>query len=120
MNENWETLQDQALRGTGKNTDFGELNPSKMTNEEQYYHRKPLFHVSLTPTRGSPDSDGIPEEHYKYQVIYSELFDWLLSCEDSLRRQSPAFVNADIIKSRLASLQVRVELFTNLLIIICY
>ena len=102
MNCNWKILQEQALY-RDEDTDVGVIT---LPGEKQLFHNRPLFHASLTPTRGSPNSDGISEDHYKYQVTYSEFFDWLLSCEESLRRQSPAFVNADIIKSRLAGLQV--------------
>ena len=99
MNSNWKTLQEQAFYKDEEDVDI-------RSGEYKIPNNGSLFHVSLTPTRGSPDSDGISEDHYKYQVTYSELFDWLLSCEESLRRPSPVFVNADIIKSRLAGLQV--------------
>lgn len=100
MNGNWKILQQQTLyKDQEEDADI-------IQDEYKIPNNGPLFHFSLTPTRGSPDSDGISEDHYKYQVTYSELFDWLLSCEESLRRPSPVFVNADIIKSRLAGLQV--------------
>ena len=102
MNCHWKTLQEQALQGDHEND--GDLSVDE--EQDRPIYNGSLFHVSLTPTRGSPDSDGISEDHYTYQVTYSELFDWLLSCEESLRRPSPVFVNAAIIKSRLAGLQV--------------
>ena len=106
MNENWKMLQQRALSDV-QDLKFGEnifvqdsetQQPNNQENQIQY----PFPYVE----QHRQDSPELSDDHYKYQMIYSELFDWLLSCEESLTRQSPAFINADIIKCRLFGLQV--------------
>uniref|UniRef100_A0A7M5XE85 Uncharacterized protein n=2 Tax=Clytia hemisphaerica TaxID=252671 RepID=A0A7M5XE85_9CNID len=105
MNENWKLLQQRAL-SEAQNLKFQENifvqeSETQQLKDIENQIRYPFPHVE----QHRQDSPELSDDHYRYQMIYSELFDWLLSCEESLIRQSPAFINADIIKCRLFGLQ---------------
>ena len=95
MNENWNTLQKRAFLDVSAAEQVEILSPK---------YEATVFQ-GISKERRSPEEE-LSEDHYLYQSIYTELFDWLLSCEESLTRQSPAYLNADIIKSRMYGLQV--------------
>ena len=33
--------------------------------------------------------DYIPDDHLRYQVLFSDVFDWLVTCEENIRVQMP-------------------------------
>lgn len=105
MNKNWNALQEKALENTEQQATMMECSQGKEKNDTQ------------TPPQFSPmnsyDSDSEEDvlsarqrSHFNYQLIFSELFDWLSSCDDSLSRPFPNCINIDIIRSRLFGLQV--------------
>ena len=106
MNENWDALQKKALSNT----------PAAVKQQTDGFT---LEHVFIEPDISpyhSFDSDSDEEVqsfkqqmHFKYQMIFSELFDWLSSCDDSLSRAIPSFINVEIIRCRLFSLQVGIN-----------
>ena len=59
-----------------------------------------------TPNESTTEEPEVSDEHFRYQVVFSELFDWLASCDESLSYLPPNFINPEIIKSRIFGLQV--------------
>lgn len=108
MNTNWDYLQQKAL---GETTPAWDTSFIIDTNERTI---SPVF----SPIRPrSPDSDeeqmtlknSQQQSHLKYQILFSDLFDWLSSCDTSLSRPIPSCISLDIIKTRLFATEVYKE-----------
>ena len=102
MNENWKVLQQHALDETC----------DKVENNS---NTRELIQPSFSPIRSySPDSDeeeialrdSQQQVHLKYQLLFSDVFDWLSSCDTSLSRMVPECISMEIIKSRIFAMQV--------------
>ena len=107
LNRNWDVLQERALCEV-QLSDISWIDwsssPSLISTP-----------AALSPVHSpSPDSanEKIEEDetqqraHLKYQLQFSELFDWLSSCDESLSQPMPSCTTIDILKSRIFQVQV--------------
>ena len=39
--------------------------------------------------------EHLPDEHLRYQILFSDIFDWLVICEESIRVQIPCTFDLD-------------------------
>ena len=49
---------------------------------------------------------SLQEIHLKYQLIFTDLFDWLVNCEESLRKRPGKHLELEELKSKMAELMV--------------
>ena len=44
---------------------------------------------------GDLHEELLPDEHLRYQILFSDIFDWLVICEESIRAQIPCTFDLD-------------------------
>ena len=112
MNKNWEVLQERALNQTQMSVEHPMNEPSLISSVTP----PPLM---FSPVRArSPDSDekrinlkdSQQQAHLKYQLLFSEIFDWLSSCDESLSEAMQTCSIVEILKSRIFGVQVTVTM----------
>jgi len=95
LNNHWTVLQQRATNEMNRASHQQQTLPIRRSNSMAY-----PTHTTVS------EKQEIADEHFRYQIIFSDLFDWLASCDESLSYLPPNFINPEIIKSRIFGLQV--------------
>ena len=82
LNDNWQRIKEKAI---SEQPLFVAL-PDKEENNEA---ASDGMEILLTRFKTKPDEEYLPDDHLRYQVLFSDVFDWLVRCEESIRIPFP-------------------------------
>ena len=111
INKNWEVLKTKALtseRTQGPHLGMGNDNADGSPMAKNAVLRFPSIRAR-SPDSEDEEMDLIgsqQEAHLRYQLAYSELFDWLASVEGSIGSSSQDCRSLDVVMCRMQALQV--------------
>lgn len=81
LNDNWQRVKEKALA------------------EQPLFVSMPMVDelaVAKDISRGwKIEEDFLPDDHLRYQVLFSDVFDWLVRCEESIRTPFPNNLDFD-------------------------
>ncbi len=73
--------------------------PASGTNDESLDIEPPLEKIPLSQdvlrAEQVKEADYVKDDHLNYQLMFSDMFDWLVRCEESVREQIPKSLNAN-------------------------
>ena len=94
LNENWVRVKDKVLAEPSVFAPISfEPEVSLGANEEsQWKDESSMRHVSSS---AQPVDGYVDDNHLKYQLMFSDLFDWLVKCEERLRRKLPKSISIE-------------------------
>ena len=81
LNKNWERVKGRALSEPSVFSAVPRRDYQDITEDGSKDH---IFKSSFAT--GDLESEFVPDSHLRYQVSFSDIFDWMVRCEEALRR----------------------------------
>ena len=101
LNDNWQRVKEKAL------------------SEQPFYLPLPVDEqkagaefddeLGIEKLKKTTNLECIPDDHLRYQVLFSDVFDWLVICEENIRIQIPRRFELDKFERISARFMVGVE-----------
>ena len=83
LNENWERVKDKVLTEPSV---FAPHYEEKAAETPLFVADNPAIYDISAILDGTDELRGyIEDDHLRYQLLFSDVFDWLVKCEESLR-----------------------------------
>ena len=80
LNDNWQKVKEKVLL----EQPFYLPLPVEQKTGAEYDDE-----LEIEKVKKKPNLECIPDDHLRYQVLFSDVFDWLVICEENIRIQIP-------------------------------
>lgn len=103
LNENWNRVKEKVLSDQPlfipMKKDGGHTEMDERDKDESLYRR--------IQVRNMQQGEDMPDGHLQYQILFSDVFDWLVLCEENMRAQAPSKYHLDKFEKLSARYLVR-------------
>lgn len=101
LNENWERVKDKVL---AEPSVFAPQCEEKDIETPLFVADMPAIYDISAILGGTDETRGyIEDDHLRYQLLFSDVFDWLVRCEESLR----SMISSELSVNQLDQLAVK-------------
>ena len=101
LNENWERVKDKVLM---EPSIFAPHHEDRDVETPLFLADNPAIYDVSAILDGTDETRGyIEDDHLRYQLLFSDVFDWLVKCEESLR----SMISSELTVNQLEKLAIK-------------